>query len=273
MSSGRVEVGDGELRDLVELGRSGRATDQRVLRRGGAQRGAAHAQQAQGDALHGTVAHRARPRPRRPPGRSRRCDARPRRTRTRNDLPIREVDGDEELVVAHTGRPRALEELRRGNATRRHRPMRPRARHSSASATAGSSDAGSACAIEPPMVPRLRICVWPMNGTARARSGAAAATVASRSTARWRVIAPMVRRAVRALDTGELVDPVQVDQVLEPGQAQCEHRHEALPTREHLALVGVLGEQPERLRDRRRRVVLERRRLHDGAPYSARRAI
>ena len=85
---------------------------------GGAQRGAAHAEQAQGDALHGTVATEL----------DRGSDAREGEvaaaTRDLDEpepattFPYGNVDGDEELLVAHTGGPGALEELRRGDATR-----------------------------------------------------------------------------------------------------------------------------------------------------------
>ena len=62
---------------------------------------------------------------------------------------------------------------------------------SSASATAGSSEAGSAWAIEPPTVPRLRIWKCPMWGSARATSRASAETVASCSAVDWRTRAPI----------------------------------------------------------------------------------
>ena len=44
-------------------------------------------------------------------------------------------------------------------------------RASSVSATAGYSAAGSAWAIDPPSVPRLRIWKWPISGVARASNG------------------------------------------------------------------------------------------------------
>ena len=49
---------------------------------------------------------------------------------------------------------------------------------------------------------------------------------------------PDRERAVRPLDAAQLVDPVEVDDVLEAGEAQGEHRHQALPTGEHLGVVG-----------------------------------
>ena len=68
--------------------------------------------------------------------------------------------------------------------------------------------------------------------------------------------------AVAPLDRAQLLDPTQVDEVVEDGQAQGEHRHEALAAGEHLGGVAELGEQPDGLVDGRRRVVVERRRLH-----------
>ena len=137
---------------------------------------------------------------------------------------------------------------------------------SSASATAGSSDAGSAWAIEPPTVPRLRIWKWPMSGMASASSGTASPAAASCSTARWRGHRPDRERAVRALDAAQLGDPVEVDEVLEAGEPQRQHRHQALPAGEHLGLVAVLGEQRDDVGERLRRVVLERCGLHGQLP-------
>ena len=48
-----------------------------------------------------------------------------------------------------------------------------RIRASIATASAGSSEAGSACDRLPPIVPRLRICGWAMCGSASANSGQA----------------------------------------------------------------------------------------------------
>ena len=49
--------------------------------------------------------------------------------------------------------------------------------------------------------------------------------------------------AVRAGDTTQVVDPIEVDDVLEARQTQRQHRHQALSTGQHLGLVAVLGEQ------------------------------
>ena len=59
--------------------------------------------------------------------------------------------------------------------------------------TTGYSAAGSACTRLPPMVPRVRMGRWPINGVASARSGARSRTTADFSMVRWRVIAPRAR--------------------------------------------------------------------------------
>ena len=62
---------------------------------------------------------------------------------------------------------------------------------SSATAQAGSSAAGSANAMEPPKVPRLRTAGCATWGMALAISGAWVAISAEDSTSTWRVIAPI----------------------------------------------------------------------------------
>ena len=63
-------------------------------------------------------------------------------------------------------------------------PTERASRAASASAMAGSSEAGSACERFPPMVPRLRICGCAICGSASAISGKACAIAASRCSAR-----------------------------------------------------------------------------------------
>ncbi|MEA2407641.1 MAG: hypothetical protein QOE69_1760 [Thermoleophilaceae bacterium] len=58
--------------------------------------------------------------------------------------------------------------------------------------TSGSSAAGSAWAMEPPTVPRLRIAAWAMWPTASASSGQLAAIEPSCSTVRCVVSAPIL---------------------------------------------------------------------------------
>ena len=73
-------------------------------------------------------------------------------------------------------------------------------------------------------------------------------------------------RAVRTGDPAQVVDPVEVDDVLEAREPQRQHRHQALPAGQHLGLVAVLGEQRGDVGDRLRRVVLERCGLHRQLP-------
>ena len=72
-------------------------------------------------------------------------------------------------------------------------PPGPRATSSTsrASATAGYSAAGSAWAIEPPTVPRLRICGCPTRAVATCSMGLRASTSWDRSAARLLVMAPI----------------------------------------------------------------------------------
>ena len=64
---------------------------------------------------------------------------------------------------------------------------------SSVSATSGISATGSALAMEPPTVPRLRVWGWPTKRSALASSGALARTSGERSAAAWRVQALITR--------------------------------------------------------------------------------
>ena len=60
----------------------------------------------------------------------------------------------------------------------------------SVTATSGISADGSALAIEPPMVPRLRVGGCPTHGSTRASIGTEARMTGSRSACAWRVVAP-----------------------------------------------------------------------------------
>ena len=55
--------------------------------------------------------------------------------------------------------------------------------------------------------------------------------------------------------------PVDVDDECRAGDPEVQHRHEALAAREDGRLVAALGQQRERLLQRRRRLILERRGL------------
>ena len=116
------------------------------------------------------------------------------------------------------------------------------------------------------MVPRLRIWKWPMSGIASASSGTASPAAVSCSTVLWRVIdftvsVPLVRSTPRSSST-RLRSMMWSKRV----SRKREHRHQALPTGEHLGLVAVLGEQRGDVAERLGRVVLERCGLHRQLP-------
>ena len=69
-------------------------------------------------------------------------------------------------------------------------------------------------------------------------------------------------------DAAQLGDARDVDQVREHGEAQREHRHEALAAGEHLRVVAEVGEERHGIGRRGRGVVLERCGLH--APRTVR---
>ena len=64
------------------------------------------------------------------------------------------------------------------------------------------------------------------------------------------------------LDAVQAFDPVDVDQLTRRGEPELHDRDQALPSREHLRVVAVRGEEAERLVEGRRSVVLEARRQH-----------
>ena len=123
------------------------------------------------DVLQAACRRRARRR-RGPPSHSRRDGARTRRSRCgcrRRAAGTRIAVSTSRGVSAVSNRP-----LKKSSALTVRAPCGPAISTSppSASRQAGSSAAGSANAIEPPMVPRLRIAGWPICGSAVAISGA-----------------------------------------------------------------------------------------------------
>jgi hypothetical protein len=63
--------------------------------------------------------------------------------------------------------------------------------------------------------------------------------------------------AVLGPDTRKRPYPVDVHEVLDPRQAQCQERHEALPPGNDLGITTVLGQKGDGFFGSRRRVVLE----------------
>ena len=68
--------------------------------------------------------------------------------------------------------------------------------------------------------------------------------------------------AVPSFDTTELVHPVEIDDVVEPGQSQRHDRHQALAPGQHLGLVAEVAEEAGDVGHLLGSVVLEGGRLH-----------
>ena len=116
-----------------------------------------------------------------------------------------------------------------------------------ASTTAGRSPCGSACASEPPIVPRLRTCWSPMPTRCRRQRGRVGRDVgALGDDAVTRARADHERAAVDA-DARELGDPADVDERLGSRQPQLERRHERVAAGQRQ---GAAAHVLERLGDR-----------------------
>ena len=141
---------------------------------------------------------------------------------------------------------------------------RARSRPPSARTMAGSSEAGSALARLPPMVPRLRICGCAISGSASVMSGR------SRDDERFALKRAIARHgadahhAVDALHARKLAQRVEVDQYRRLHQAEIHRRHQALAAGEEARVLAVLRLRGERLLDRMGRYVAERGGLHRG---------
>ena len=109
----------------------------------------------------------------------------------------------------------------------------------SATSAIGRSAAGSACASEPPIVPRCRICGSPTSEAACASSGASARTSSDPARSAWQVTAPITRSALVGPDAGQLGHPADVDQHRRHGQPQLHHRQQRVPAGEQLRVVAV----------------------------------
>ena len=81
---------------------------------------------------------------------------------------------------------------------------------------------------------------------------------------------PYPERPISALDARQLSDAVEVDEVIEAGQAQGHHGYQALAPGQHLGVLPEVAQEGHGVGQRLRRVVLERGRLHrlvtTGAP-------
>ena len=132
---------------------------------------------------------------------------------------------------------------------------------SSASRQAGSSAAGSAKAIEPPMVPRLLIAAWPICGMRQCDQrrvpgnvgGALGLDVAGEGTD--------LNLAILDGNPGQTADAVEVDQQLRRGQPHVERGHQALAAGEQPRLAIGATEQLNGMLHRFRLGIGKRRRL------------
>ena len=137
---------------------------------------------------------------------------------------------------------------------------------SSASATAGRSPAGSACASAPPKVPRCR--------TAGSATVAVACASSGQCVTHQRVVHHLVVGGHRAddqlvavlPDAAQLADPAEVDQRGRVRQPQPQQRQQALPAGEHLGVLAGPAELGDRLVDRVRPHVVELRGDHWAPP-------
>ncbi len=117
----------------------------------------------------------------------------------------------------------------------------------SATMQAGSSEAGSACARLPPIVPRLRIAGCATCAIASVSSGAWAAISGDFSRSTWRVSAPMVRLPPFDRDPAKLSQFADIDNEFGGDQPQIHRRHQALAARQHLGPVAMRGQQLQRM--------------------------
>ncbi len=141
------------------------------------------------------------------------------------------------------------------------RPSRTTISAPSVSATSGISAAGSACAIEPPIVPRRRVAGCPTQGNTLARSGSLVAISGSRSAAACRVVAPMTMASPLVANARQFRQAEDVDQPSRASEPHRQHRHQRLPAGND-ARVAVLRQQHASLIDGAWPDVIERNGLH-----------
>ena len=140
---------------------------------------------------------------------------------------------------------------------------------SSSSVSMHHSAAGSACATEPPNVPRERIGMWPTSGAAAEDPEAVEQLVVGVLDLAVDGEPADAQAVAVAGDVAQLGDAGDVDERRRPDEPEVHHRHEALAAGEQLGVLAQLAEPLERVLDGVDAVVLEAGRLHRGAPASA----
>ena len=140
-------------------------------------------------------------------------------------------------------------------------------RASSATSTVGRSDAGSACAILPPIVPRFLTAGSPTSAAASASAGAACAQIRRRGQLGMRRERADADRIPLPRDAAQFRDPSDIDERGRRRQAQLQQRHEAVAAGEELR-AGMRGEELMRVRDGPCPVVVEALCIHGATRLS-----
>ena len=167
------------------------------------------------------------------------------------------------LIRLERGGQRADEKVRRVDPSLALRRLRAQPCRRASTTIAGISDAGSACARLPPMVPRLRICGCAICGSASAMSGRCACgrrIAFEVAVTRQRTDAQPLCRPVA--DPGKLLQRIDVDQHRRLRQPEIHCRNKTLTAGEKTRFVAVFGLQLQGLLDGSGGDVLERRWLH-----------
>src|SRR5262249_31743973 len=135
------------------------------------------------------------------------------------------------------------------------------------SSAIGRSAAGSACAREPPMVPRCLICGSPTSEAAWARSGASVLTRSDDARSACLVVAPTTISSPSTLTPapphaaprvpGRARGAGDVDEARGRGEPQLHHREQRVTAGQHLGVIAVLAEQVDRVSGRAGCYVLE----------------
>ena len=158
----------------------------------------------------------------------------------------------EQLVLLQRGRHEPLKNSGAGDERARRASRSPPSRRRAQAATAHHSEAGSACAMLPQNVPRVRIGWCAM---CRDHLGEQLAERAVRHRLLERRVAHASRRCKSRpscdLEPVEPGDAVDVDQVPRPRQAERHGGHQALPAGQHAAVVAARARRAARRLPRR----------------------
>ena len=139
----------------------------------------------------------------------------------------RHLDRRQQIVLTERRRHHAGEELVDGDRPAVRRPLVTTKRAPSAVSTVGRSDAGSACATLPPIVPRLRTAGSPTCPAASASAGHCSRSTADAASSACVVNAPIRTMPPFDVDALQLADPADVDERRRRRQPQLQQRNRA----------------------------------------------